>query len=192
MLKIGIITGSTRPNRKSLKIAEELKKWADKREDALYEVVDIADYNLPMYNEPIAALYSQDYQTPEAIPWAEKINSLDGFIFVVPEYNHGLPSALKNAIDYLCHEYGNKVAGSVTYGSQGGIRAGEVLRLVLGGLHVAVISTSLALSILTDFDSEDNFIPEEIHQTIFNKLLDRLLAWGEPLKVLRDNEPTHK
>ncbi|WP_034551256.1 NADPH-dependent FMN reductase [Carnobacterium funditum] len=192
MLKIGIITGSTRPNRKSLKIAKELKEWADKREDAEYEIVDIAAYHLPMYNEPIAALYSQDYQTPEAIPWAEKIASLDAFIFVVPEYNHGLPSALKNAIDYLCHEYGNKVAGTVTYGSQGGLRAGEVLRLVLGGLHVAVISTSLSLSILTDFDSEENFTPTEIHEGIFNKLLDRLLAWGEPLKVLRENKRTHK
>ena len=192
MLKIGIITGSTRPNRKSIKIATELKKWADKRGDALYEVVDIADYHLPMYNEPIAALYSQDYQTPEAIPWAEKINSLDGFIFVVPEYNHGLPSALKNAIDYLCHEYRDKVAGIVSYGSQGGVRAGQVLRLVLGGLHVAVISTGLSLSILTDFDSEENFTPEDNLESIFNKLLDRLLAWGEPLKVLRANEPSRK
>lgn len=192
MLKIGIITGSTRPNRKSIKIATELKKWADKREDAAYEVVDIADYHLPMYNEPIAALYSQDYQTPEAIPWAEKINSLDGFIFVVPEYNHGLPSALKNAIDYLCHEYRDKVAGIVSYGSQGGVRAGQVLRLVLGGLHVAVISTNLSLSILTDFDSEENFIPEDNLESIFNKLLDRLLAWGEPLKILRANEPARK
>lgn len=188
MLKIGIITGSTRQNRKSLKIARELKKWADKRGDAEYELVDLADFNLPMYNEPIAALYSQDYQTPEAIPWAEKINSLDGFIFVVPEYNHGLPSVLKNAIDYLCHEYNNKVAGFVTYGSQGGVRAGEVLRLVLGSLHVAVISTSLSLSILTDFDAEENFIPKEVHEKIFNKLVDRLLAWGEPLKIIRENE----
>ena len=64
MLKIGIITGSTRQNRKSLKIATKLKKWADKRGDAEYELVDLADFNLPMYNEPIAALYSQDYQAP--------------------------------------------------------------------------------------------------------------------------------
>lgn len=192
MLKIGIITGSTRPNRKSIKIAKELKEWADKRGDAAYEVVDIADYHLPMYNEPIVALYSQDYQTPEALPWAEKINSLDGFIFVVPEYNHGLPSALKNAIDYLCHEYRDKVAGIVSYGSQGGVRAGQVLRLVLGGLHVAVISTGLSLSILTDFDSEENFTPADNLEGIFNKLLDRLLAWGEPLKVLRANESARK
>ena len=187
MLKIGIITGSTRPNRKSLKIAKELKIWADKRKDAEYEIVDIADYHLPMYNEPIPAIYSQDYQTPEAIPWAEKIASLDGFIFVVPEYNHGLPSVLKNAIDYLYPEYTNKTAGIVSYGSMGGTRAAEALRLVLAGFQIATISTSLSLSTLTDFNSNEDFTPAPLHEGIFNKLLDRLLAWGEPLKAIRES-----
>ena len=188
MLKIGIITGSTRQNRKSLKIATKLKKWADKRGDAEYELVDLADFNLPMYNEPIAALYSQDYQAPEARSWSEKIDSLDGFIFVVPEYNHGIPSVLKNAIDYLYHEYTDKVAGIVSYGSLGGTRAAESLRLILAGFQIATISTSLSLSIRTDFDSEEQFTPADLHEGIFNKLVDRLLSWGEPLKIIRENE----
>ncbi len=169
-------------------MAKELKKWADKREDAQYEIVDIADYHLPMYNEPIPALYSQDYQTPEVIPWAEKIASLDGFIFVFPEYNHGIPSVLKNAIDYLSPEYANKVAGIVSYGSLGGLQAAGSLRLILAGLQVATVSTSLSLSILTDFNQEEDFTPAALHEGIFNKLLDRLLSWGEPLKIIREDQ----
>lgn len=75
MTKIGIITGSTRPGRNSLQVAEWVKGIADQRGDADYELVDLAEYNLPMYAEPVSAAYSQDYQTPEAIPWAKRLQS---------------------------------------------------------------------------------------------------------------------
>ena len=80
MTKIGIITGSTRPGRNSVQVAEWVKSIADKRGDAEYEIVDLKEYNLPMYAEPISAAYSQDYQTPEAIPWSKKIAELDGYV----------------------------------------------------------------------------------------------------------------
>lgn len=80
MNKIGIITGSTRQNRVSPQVAEWVKQIGDQRGDAEYEIVDIKDFNLPLYNEPISAAYSTDYQTPEAKPWSEKIASLDGFV----------------------------------------------------------------------------------------------------------------
>ncbi|MDE1548599.1 NADPH-dependent FMN reductase [Jeotgalibaca caeni] len=186
MLKIGIITGSTRPGRNSLQVAQKLKEWADKRGDAEYEVVDIADYNLPMYNEPISAAYSQDYQTPEAKPWSEKIASLDGYIFVTPEYNHGITSALKNAIDYLYVEYNNKPAGIVSYGSSGGVRAAEAMRIVLAELQVATVRTHVAMSLFTDFKNMSEFAPAPLHEETFNTELDQLLAWGEALKTLRE------
>lgn len=188
MLRIGIITGSTRPNRKSIKVAKKLKEWAIEHGGAKYEVVDIADYHLPMYDEPISAAYSQDYKTPEAKPWSEKIASLDGFIFVVPEYNHGITSALKNAIDYLYPEFNNKVAGIVSYGSSGGVRAAEALRIVLAELQVASVRTHVAMSIFTDFNSEDNFTPAELHEDTFNTQLDQLLSWGDALKRVRLNK----
>lgn len=188
MLKIGIITGSTRPNRKSIKVAHQLKRWADKRGDAEYEVVDIADYNLPMYNEPISAGYSQDYQTPEAKPWSEKIASLDGFVFIVPEYNHGITSALKNAIDYLYPEFNDKAAGIVSYGSSGGVRAAEALRTILAELQVASVRTHVAMSIFTDFNAEDEFTPADLHEDTFNTQLDQLHSWGTALKTVRDNK----
>lgn len=77
----------------SLQVAQWVKELADKRRDATYEIIDIADYNLPMYAEPISTAYSQDYQTPEAKPWSEKIAEMDGYVFIIPEYNHGMTSA---------------------------------------------------------------------------------------------------
>lgn len=186
MLKIGIITGSTRPNRNSIKVANKLKEWADKRGDAEYEVVDIADYNLPLYNEPISAAYSSDYVTPEAKPWSEKIASLDGFVFVTPEYNHGITSAMKNAIDYLYVEYNNKPAGIVSYGSSGGVRAAEALRVVLAELQVASVRTHVVMSLFTDFEDMSEFTPAALHEETFNTQLDQVLSWGEALKTIRE------
>lgn len=187
MLKIGIITGSTRPGRNSLKVATKLKEWADKRGDAEYEIVDIADFNLPLYNEPISAAYSQDYQTPEAKPWSEKIASLDGFVFVTPEYNHGVTSAMKNAIDYLYVEYNNKAAGIVSYGSSGGVRAAEALRVILAELQVASVRTHVAMSLFTDFKDMSEFTPAAMHEETFNTQLDQVLNWSKALKTLREN-----
>src|SRR5262245_14740993 len=100
MLKIGIITGSTRPNRKSPDVAKWVLDIASKRGDAEYEIVDIADYELPLLDEP-APPSMGNYQKEHTKRWAAKIASLDAFVFVTPEYNHSIPAALKNAIDFL-------------------------------------------------------------------------------------------
>ena len=76
MVKIGIITGSTRDSRVNIQVAEWVKSIADKRTDAEFELVDIKDYNLPKYNEPVPAIMTQDYQAPEANPWSKKLVNL--------------------------------------------------------------------------------------------------------------------
>src|SRR4051794_21005778 len=134
MLKIGIITGSTRPNRKSLDVANWVLQIAGKRGDAEYELVDIKDYELPLFDETISPSMGK-YQQPHTQRWAAKIASLDAFVFVSPEYNHSIPAALKNAIDFLFAEWRNKAAGFVSYGSAGGARAVEHLRLVLAEVN---------------------------------------------------------
>lgn len=185
MTKIGIITGSTRPGRNSIKVAEWVKSIADGRGDAEYEIVDIADYNLPLYAEPISASYSQDYKTPEAIPWSKKINELDGFVFITPEYNHGITSALKNAIDYLYPEWNNKAAGIVSYGSSGGVRAAEALRVILAELQVADVRTHPALSLFTDFKDMSEVAPSQVQFDTVQALLDQVNAWTNALAPLR-------
>jgi NAD(P)H-dependent FMN reductase len=184
MLRIGIITGSTRPNRKSLDVAQWVLETAAKRGDAEYELVDIRDFELPLLDEPAPPIMG-NYQQPHTRRWAAKIASLDGFVFVTPEYNHGIPAALKNAIDFLFAEWNNKAAGFVSYGSAGGARAVEHLRLVLAEVRVATVRAQSTLSMWTDFENFTTFQPTAQHEKALGGVLDEVLAWTGALKPLR-------
>jgi NAD(P)H-dependent FMN reductase len=184
MLKIGIITGSTRPNRKSPDVARWVLDLAKARGDADYELVDIKDFELPLLDEP-APPSMGNYKQPHTQRWAAKIASLDAFVFVSPEYNHGITGALKNAIDFLFAEWNHKAAGFVSYGSAGGARAVEQLRLVLAEVHVATVRAQVLLSLATDFEKYTTFKPDPRHQKAVATLLDQVIAWGGALKPLR-------
>src|SRR5258705_6668013 len=184
MLRVGIIAGSTRPNRKSLEVAQWVVEKAKKRDDAEYELVDIRDFELPLLDEPAPPIMG-NYQQPHTKRWAAKIASLDGFVFVTPEYNHGIPAALKNAIDFLFAEWNHKVAGFVSYGGAGGARAVEHLRLVLAEVHVATVRAQLMLSMRSDFENFTRFTPEPHHEKHVGTVLDQVVAWGGALKRLR-------
>lgn len=146
MVRIAIVTGSTRPGRKSLAVAEWVYRLARERKDAEFELVDIADYELPLLDEPMPPLLSQ-YTHAHTKIWSERIASFDAYVFVTPEYNHSTSGALKNAIDYLYQEWLNKAAGFVSYGGHGGVRAVEHLRLILAKLMVATVRGQVALSL---------------------------------------------
>src|SRR2546428_1646943 len=134
MLKIGIIVGSTRPGRKAAAVAKWVHDILKSRKDAEFEIVDIADYKLPLLDEPVSPTMHQ-YSKPHTKTWSEKIASLDAYIFVTPEYNHATSAALKNAIDFLFREWNNKAAGFVGYGGAGGVPGGENLRVVSGEIN---------------------------------------------------------
>jgi NAD(P)H-dependent FMN reductase len=184
MLKIGIIIGSTRPGRNAEQVAKWVYELASKRNDAEYELVDLKDYNLPLLDEPYPASFGR-YMNAHTKAWAEKIKSLDAFIFVNGEYNHSLPGALKNALDYLYAEWNNKAAGFVSYGSAGGARAAEHLRLIMGELQVADVRTQVLLSLFTDFENFSVFKPTDLHENNLNTMLDQLISWGTALKTIR-------
>jgi NAD(P)H-dependent FMN reductase len=177
-LKIGIILGSTRQGRVSPQVGEWVKGIADQRGDANYEIVDIADYNLPF-------LGTTDGTEPGIAAWNEKLASLDGFVFVVQEYNHSITGALKNAIDFAREAWYNKAAGIVSYGSTGGARAAEHLRGILGEVKVADVRTHPTLSLFTDFENGSVFKPQDLHQTNMTAMLDEVIAWSGALKTLR-------
>jgi hypothetical protein len=120
--------------------------------DAEFELVDIKDFNLPLLDEPLPPSQGQ-YSQPHTKAWAAKIGSFDGYVFVTPEYNYGIAGALKNAIDFLFAEWYNKAAGFVGYGSAGGTRAVEHLRLVMAEVQVATVHNQVALSLFTDFEN---------------------------------------
>jgi NAD(P)H-dependent FMN reductase len=177
-LNIGIILGSTRQGRVSPQVGEWVKGIADKRGDANYEIVDIADFNLPF-------LFTTDGSEPGIAAWGEKINSLDGFVFIVQEYNHSITGALKNALDSAQAQWNNKAAGMVSYGSTGGARAAEHLRGILGELAVADVRTHPTLSLFTDFENGSDFKPAELHLTNVNGMLDQVVSWSTALKTVR-------
>src|SRR2546429_5199553 len=185
MLKIGIIVGSTRPGRKAAAVAKWVHDILKSRKDAEFEVVDIEDYKLPLLDEPVPPIMHQ-YGKAHTKSWSEKIASLDAYIFVTPEYNHATSGALKNAIDYLYHEWNNKAAGFVGYGGAGGTRAVEHLRLVMGELLVADVRAQVALSLHTDFANFSVFKPAPHHEQSRHEMLDQVIAWGGALRSLRE------
>ena len=184
MLKIAIILGSTRPGRNGEAVARWVHAIARERTDAEFELVDIADYDLPLLDEPVPPSLGQ-YTKPHTKAWSSKIASFDGYVFVTPEYNHAPGAALKNAIDYLYTEWNNKAAGLVGYGSAGGVRAVEQLRLILGELQVADVRAQVRLSLFEDFEGFRVFKPGPNQAATVNTMLDQLVAWSGALKPLR-------
>jgi NAD(P)H-dependent FMN reductase len=176
-LNIGIILGSTRQGRVSPQVGQWVKGIADQRGDANYEIVDIADFKLPLLGETDA--------TEQAEAWNKKLASLDGFVFIVQEYNHSISAALKNALDYARETWNNKAAGIVSYGSVGGARATEHLRGILGELLVADVRVHPALSLFTDFVNFTEFKPAEMHVGTVNEMLGQLISWSGALKTIR-------
>jgi len=184
MIKIGIIIGSTRPGRNSEAVAKWVYEKAAKRKDAEFELVDLKDYNLPLLDEPVPASM-QSYSKEHTKIWSGKISSLDAFIFVTPEYNHGTSGALKNALDFLYAEWNNKAAGFVSYGSRNGLRAVEQLRLIMAELQVADVRSQVALSLFTDFENYSVLKPAPNNETDLNNMIDQIVKWGSALKTIR-------
>lgn len=184
MTKIAIIIGSTRPGRNGEAVANWVYDIAKQRTDAEFEIVDIADFNLPLYDEPVPPSMG-GYANEHTKVWSEKIASFDGYVFVTPEYNRATGGALKNAIDYLYNEWNNKAAGFVGYGSFLGARAVENLRLIMGELQVADVRAQVGLSLFTDFENFSVFKPGEHHIPSVNNMIDQVVAWSGALKTLR-------
>jgi NAD(P)H-dependent FMN reductase len=184
MTKIGIILGSTRPNRNGEQVAKWVLEIASNRDDAEFELVDLRDYPLPHLDEPLPASFGQ-YQNDHTREWADKIAAFDGFVIVTPEYNHGTSGVLKNAIDYLYAEWNNKAVGFVSYGAVGGARAAEHLRLVAAELQMADVRQQVALSLITEFENFSVFKPGGYNVPALNTMLDQIVAWSTALASLR-------
>jgi NAD(P)H-dependent FMN reductase len=188
MPRIGIILGSTRPGRNGEQVAKWVFDVASQRGDAEYELVDLLDYPLPHLDEPVPPSLGQ-YQNDHTKEWAEKIASLDGFVMVTPEYNHSTSGVLKNAIDYLFAEWANKAVGFVSYGSAGGARAVEHLRLIAGELQMADVRQQVVLSLITEFENYSVFKPGDYNLQALQTMLDQVVAWSAALAPLREEAP---
>lgn len=184
MTKIAIVTGSIRPGRQSLNVATWVKSIADQRTDAEFEIVDIAEFELPVWDEAVPPAWGPGAKA-HSKAWSARMDEFDGFVFVVSEYNHSITGALKNALDYLGPELTNKAAGFVSYGSAGGARAVEHLRGILSELQVAHVRNSALLSLFTDFENFTVLAPTEPATAAVGPMLDQLIVWTKAMEAVR-------
>lgn len=185
MTSIAIITGSTRPNRRSLAVATWVHQIATEHGGADYTLVDIAEQGLPLLDEPLPPSLGR-YSHEHTKAWSAVIAPFDGYLFVTPEYNHAAPPALTNAVSFLFGEWANKAAGFVSYGSAGGVRAVENLRLIAAELSLATVRTAAGFTLAEDFRDYVEFAPREHLADVVRTTLDELTAWAGALRPLRD------
>ena len=186
ILKFAIIVGSTRPGR----IGASLAKWVTEQaqgRSATYDLVDLADFDLDLLNEPtIPGAAGGVYENPRTTRWSQTIKEYDGFVFVTPEYNHGVPAALKNAVDVLYPEWGNKGVALISYGADGGVRAVEQWRQILANVFLHVTRGQLSIRTFTDF-VDGAFVPSERRSEQLVSLLNQLEPLTAAVKVLRQS-----
>jgi len=139
-----VIMGSTRSARVCPMIAEWILRLARVRADFHYELIDLADWRLPLDDEPAIPATGR-YAREHTRAWSEKINSAQAVVFVTPQYNWGYPAALKNAIDHLHREWRDKPAVIITYGGHGGTKCSEQLKQVAEAVKLRLVSIRPAL-----------------------------------------------
>ena len=142
--KIAVIVGTTRDSRFGDKPAQWIADRARARGDWQVELVDLKDFDLPLFNEMASNAWMPS-EDPRAVAWQKKVGEFDGFIFVTPEYNRSITGALKNALDQAYVEWNRKAFGIVSYGGAGGTRAAEHLRTI--GIELQMASTRSAVHI---------------------------------------------
>lgn len=185
-LKLMILCGSTRPGRIGPKVGRWCHEVARAHGGFDAELVDLGALNLPLLDEPAHPSLRQ-YTQPHTQAWSRLVGAADAFVFVTPEYDFFPPAALVNAVQCLVHEWARKPAAVVSYGGvSGGLRAAQVLRQLLSGLNMAVISPTVPLPNVAQMMGADGAVqaPEATAKTA-GGVLDELHRWAVALKPLR-------
>lgn len=183
MTKIGVIIGSTRPNRVGAKVADWFFEKASQSQDAEFELVDLADYKLPILDEPAPGEETKEHTQK----WGAKVAEFDGFVYVTPEYNHAIAGSFKNAIDFLNKEWQYKPVSYVSYGVIGGHRAVEQLRQVAAQFHQYDLRTQVSIAGPWEFfDEEGKLKPDEHYETSADRLIEEIAFWAKEFKPIRE------
>jgi len=194
-MNLQIIVGSTRVGRRSLQFSKWIEKTAKENKNLNVELVDLIDYDLPMFNEPVSPRYNPERKLEGDVKkFLEKLAKGDAYVFVTPEYNHSLSGVLKNALDYIAYELDKKPAAVATHGSVGGARAAEHLKMILSECRAVIVPINLHFNHFIDsnIDEEGNLIKDlkELaygpHTTV-NTMLEELTWYGQALKTAREH-----
>lgn len=186
--KIHVILSSIRDGRAGENVSKWLMKELGKNQDADFELVDLKDYPLPLFNfEGFPSMVKDgEYGNAMVNKWAQKINQADGYIVIAPEYNHGYSSALKNAIDWIYQEWNNKAVGFVSYGSiAGGSRAVEQLRQVAAELQLADVRSAVHIPNVWAAFNKDGSLKDESIGAPLEMMVFQLIHWAAALQHTR-------
>lgn len=189
MVRVAVISGSASPNRTGAPVVAWI---ADKLRAAGAEVdvVDLQDLALPFYDEPNLPRLRR-YVHQHTKDWSARVDAADAFVFVAPEYNGSFPAILKNALDYLHHEWHYKPAGLVTYGGglTAGFRGAQALRQILAALYMVPIQEAVAIPFIKEHVDGSDFRPDAGMDQAADGMIRELLRVQGVLKTLNMPEP---
>lgn len=187
MLRLNVITASTRPGRVGELVARWFLEVAKTHGGFDVHASDLAQFNLPIIDEPHHPRLQQ-YQHEHTKRWAADVDAADAYVLVVPEYNYGPTPALLNALNYVYNEWNYKPAGFVSYGGMsGGIRSVQMTKQTLTTLKVMPILEQVAIPMVAEHIADGRFQPNQHHEQSAPVMLDELLRWAEALQGLRAN-----
>ena len=190
MYKLKIISSTVRPGRKGPIISQWVANAAKSNGNFDVEVLDLGEINLPLMNEAIHPIMKQ-YEHEHSKQWSAKIEEADAFIFVTAEYDYSYPASLKNALEYLVHEWAYKPAGIVSYsmGPFAGVRAVSNLKPDLLSLRVVSLAEGVNIPALNQFINEEGqFVPNEQLVNASTLMLNQLVRWTKGLKAIKEDK----
>lgn len=187
MSNLQIVITSTRPGRQGPAVAAWFHEHAKRHGKFAVELIDLAEVNLPLFDEPRHPRFRQ-YEHEHTRRWSAIVSRADAFAFVQPEYNHGMPPSLLNALDFLVHEWAYKPVGFVSYGGvSGGIRSVQMTKPTLNALRMVPMVEAVNIPFFAKFIDKETgrFVPEDGLGKAADAMLDELLRWAEALEPLR-------
>jgi NAD(P)H-dependent FMN reductase len=186
MPKLMIVIASTRPRRVGLPVARWFTERAVEHGSFEVEVVDLAELDLPFLDEPEHPRLRR-YTQEHTHRWSEMVDGADAFVFVTSEYNHGYPAPLKNAIDYLNHEWKDKPLGFVSYGGvSAGTRAVAQLKQVVTAIKLYPVAEAVNIPFVTQFIDDGVVQANEVMEQAAVAMLDELVLMERALSGVRE------
>lgn len=185
-LKLQVITVSTRPGRVGPSVAAWFNEFAVAHGGFSVEAIDLADFRLPVYDEPEHPSL-QKYQHEHTKKWAASVASADAYAFVLPEYNYNPPPTFYNALNYVYKEWNYKPAGFVSYGGvSGGLRSAQIAKQLATTLKMVPMTEGVAVPMVARMlDDDRRFLSNELIDKSATVLLDEMLKWATALRTMR-------
>lgn len=186
--KLHVIICSTRPGRVGPSVARWFHEFSSRHGKFDVQLVDLADFNLPIYDEPVHPA-QQKYQHAHTKAWSESVAAADAYVFVTPEYNYSPPPSLVNALDYVYKEWNYKPCGFVSYGGvSGGLRSVQAVKLQITTLKMMPMMEGVMIPMVAKLiDDADTFQSNELIDKSGVTLLDELHLWTLGLKSMRES-----